>query len=311
LDPLKIFIGTSNANRVEQQVLIRSIKRHTTIPFEIYYLNGDTSVISGPSGDVEVRVPTTLKTQYVTRFTAMRFQVPAVCGYRGLSLYVDSDQLLFTDVAALVKSMPASISFGAVRVSDAWSARRFKKLVLDQVAPQDRRSEYYLASVWLMNNDRCRFDLESIGQAVASGRVTYNDLIWLGPQFREAFGLTAHAISPSWNCLDELRPDSNLLHFTDLSMQPWRHPHNPNSRVWLEQFVATVREGGLSEQELRDQHNVGRLSWATLMRGLEAMGKPSAPQAWVRVRELVRGVYWELFWQLKLAALMLKRSLQH
>jgi hypothetical protein len=311
VEPLKIFIGTSDANRAEQQVMVASIKRHTTIPYEIYLLNGDSSVITGPRGErYEVTVPPSLKSQYVTRFTAMRFQVPAVCGHRGLALYVDSDQITFADLKELVDSFDRTASFGAVRVPDAWAARRFRKIVLERVSAKERRHEYYLASVWLMNTERCRFDLESLGAAVAGNRVTYNDLIWCGPEFRREFGLTAQAISPAWNCLDDLRRGSKLLHFTDLSMQPWRHPHNPNSGLWLQAYADALRAGALTEGDIRRQHELGRLSWATLNRGLEALGKPAAPKLVIKLREAVRSVYWELFWQLKVAALQLKRAVQ-
>jgi hypothetical protein len=307
---LKIFIGTSDANRIEERVLVRSIERTCRIPYEIYLLNGDSGIVRGPDRELQVTVREQLRKFYVTRFTAMRFEVPKICDYQGYALYIDSDQLAFADFGELVRALPADASFGAVPVSQAISSPRFRRLVLNRVAPPADRSNYYLASVVLTNNARCRFDTESIGEALVQGTLPYDDLIWLGPRFRELFQLSAAAIDPAWNSLDSYEPGrTKLIHFTDLSMQPWRHPHNPTGRMWRKHFLEAVQAGAISATDLEQQRALGRLSWATLARARAALGMKPAPEPIIKLVESAQTLWYSTYWSLKVAAIDVKRGL--
>ena len=90
----KIFVGYDRSEHNAYVVCRKSILRHASIPVEIIPLRQEVlrdvglyRRISGPKQSNE--------------FTYSRFLGPALCGYRGEALFVDSDFLFLADVAEL------------------------------------------------------------------------------------------------------------------------------------------------------------------------------------------------------------------
>ncbi len=277
-DPtIRVFIGTSDANRLEQQVLISSIRRHASRPVDIYLLNGDSGLVTGPDFEREVPVPKTLNDQYVTRFTAMRFAIPDLCGRQGAAVYLDSDQIVFDDIAKLADALPEGTATAAVNVADTiCGSVHFRRNVLRRIAPKRKLRDYYLASVLVMDTARCDYGPERLAELVGGG-LPYMDLIWLGPLFREAVGLTIADLDPRWNSLDQLDADTRLVHFTAINTQPWLYSHyTPTGRLWLNALLEEIEAGSIDAATIRRQHELGRLSWSNLQRALARLeGRPA------------------------------------
>lgn len=83
---LKIFIGYDHRQPVNYTVLQQSIIEKATQPVAITPL-------------VLPTLP--LKRQGLTPFTFSRFMVPYLCGYQGMALFLDVDELVLGDVAEL------------------------------------------------------------------------------------------------------------------------------------------------------------------------------------------------------------------
>jgi hypothetical protein len=276
---MRIFVGTADVCRVEQKMMIDSVRRYASVPVEVVLLNGDTGRVEGEHLATTITVPDTLRRQFVTRFTAMRFEIPALCGYNGIAVYMDSDQLVRADVAELVHALTSGSAFAAVRADQAiCGSEAFRRDVLETISTPARRNEYFLASVLVMDTARCRFDLRQLAAAMEAG-LSYWDMIWFGPQFRARFGLTGAALDPRWNELDEVTPDAKLVHFTAINTQPWAYSHyTPTGRFWLHHFEDALERGVLDAVDLRQQYRHGKLSWSNLQRGLAILGHRSAPE---------------------------------
>lgn len=311
---VRLFVGTSSGNQVELGVLLQTVQANTQGFIKIFLLNGDSCTIEGGGMVQSVEVPSELKAQYVTRFTAMRFAIPEVCGYQGKAIYVDSDQLVLGDLGELAKFPAERDALAAVCVADARSSWRFKKLVLERLGSPEARRRFFLASVLVFDCSRCRFTLRALGSLLREGMLRYEDVIWLGPGFRRQFGLEITPLPPEWNALDVCPAGTKIVHLTDLSMQPWRYSHHPLLALWREHLVDAIRSGRVNAEMLRNQHGLGKLSWSTLQLGLSMQGGRPGPAGLrailVRLYDWWRGMTVELYWRMKLQLVMLRRAVR-
>jgi hypothetical protein len=62
------------------------------------------------------------------------------------------------------------------------------------------------------------------------------------------------AIPPEWNSLEHHEAGRTcLLHYTDMSTQPWVYAKNRNGHLWVQQLLAAVDDGFISVDEIREQ----------------------------------------------------------
>jgi len=83
---MRIFIGVDPRDAVSYNVLRWSIERRASAPVSITPL-------------VLPQLP--IKREGLTHFTYTRYLVPALCGYRGKGLFLDSDMLCLGDISEL------------------------------------------------------------------------------------------------------------------------------------------------------------------------------------------------------------------
>jgi lipopolysaccharide biosynthesis glycosyltransferase len=164
---MRIFIGVDPRDAVSYNVLQWSIIRRSSIPLAICPL---------------VLPQLGFKRQGLTQFTFTRYLCPALCGYKGKSLFLDSDMLCLGDIAEL-----ASFKFD------------------EAVAVVKNRERFEWPSMMLFNNDKC----------------TNLTKEWLEDENSKpmSFGWCEEiAELPSeWNhCVgyDEPRDDAKLVHYT-------------------------------------------------------------------------------------------------
>jgi hypothetical protein len=311
---IKVFIGTSEINRVEEAVLVNSIKEKIAWEPKIFFLNGDKCTIEGPDFFQTVNIPSDLTNQYVTKFTAMRFTIPEICKYQGKALYIDSDQVVLSDLNQILQGISDEFSFAAVSVNNAYSHPRFRRLVLDRISSHRDLKNFFLASVILFNCEKCFFDVPSISESLKKGDFSYQDFIWLGPQFRKKFGLKVANLNPEWNALDSLPEGAKIVHFTDLSMQPWKFSHHPLLKFWRKFFLKTVQDGGISRNTLLNQRKHGALSWSTLMIGLSLLEKKKVDlgfnNLFIAFYDFIFAFIIESFWKVKSMGIFLLRSIR-
>jgi hypothetical protein len=90
--PLRIFIGYDSKEPAAYHVLASSILRQTSIPIAIVPLTRQSvsRVYTRPRGPTES-----------TEFSLTRFLVPYLSGYQGISVFMDCDMLVRTDMLDL------------------------------------------------------------------------------------------------------------------------------------------------------------------------------------------------------------------
>lgn len=90
----RIFIGYDSREVVAFHVLVHSILKHATEPVSIVPLKRSlvAHLYDRPRTDTES-----------TEFSMTRFLVPYLSGYRGLSLFMDCDMLVRSDITALFR----------------------------------------------------------------------------------------------------------------------------------------------------------------------------------------------------------------
>jgi Glycosyl transferase family 8 len=258
--PIRVFIGSSPKNSIEEAVFRYSLLKHAGQDIEIYVINGLAgSVTCLSTGEVQQFPPQiAARIKGSTAFSLARWAIPQWCQYQGKAIYCDSDQLAFTDIAELWHLDLGDHFLAAVPVQAAYSNERYLKAVLKKhMQPDDER---YLASVMLMNCERFPWTLEGLIDCLDNKEFILGDLMFLSTKFRQYFKIAVQALPSEWNHLDATNEQTKILHFTDLTSQPWLYDHNPTADIWEASFLEAIEQGFLSQSEVVDAYQRGWIS---------------------------------------------------
>lgn len=261
LEPIRIFIGSSIKNVVEQKVYAYTLKNHTQHPIDFNIIDGlNGSVTSLTTGEVK-ELPSEL-THYIpgaTAFTLARWAIPEWCGYQGKAIYCDSDQLSMSDIADLWNFDLEGHIAAAVPVKQAKCYPHYVRHHLkDYLASSD---EHYFVSVMLLDCEKASiWSLESLLKLIEAKKFSLTDLMNFSAPFRKHFNLEIKTLPSEWNHLDVAYPDSKIVHFTNLSTQPWRFHHNAISELWDNLFFEAYDRGEVLRSDIVRAHELGRLT---------------------------------------------------
>lgn len=219
LGVVPIFIGYDQRQPVAFHVAAHSIQTRASRPVAVVRLQLD-------------QLP--VKRRGLTEFTYSRFLVPWLCGFQGLSLFVDADILCRADVAELF----------------ALAAQQPEADVL--VVKNPRRFEW--ASLMLFNNARCRRLTPDFVADATNGLL---DLKW---------ATSIGALPAGWNQLvgyDAPNPQAKLVHFTQ-GVPCWPETaDSEHAQEWLrmaECLASTVPFAELMGQSVHVDHVKQRLA---------------------------------------------------
>lgn len=183
-EPIRIFVGCApNHDDAESQVVLEwSIRKHASRPVEITWMM--------LSKDPESPFYGWDTAQWVTPFSGLRWAVPELCGFEGRAIYCDSDVIFLDDPAKLFDQEfpPLACVLGApnARVCvSVWDCARAERRVLSIDAM--RRDSTLHGTMYDL------FRRSDVQRGVWSGR---------------------------WNDCDELTPETQCLHYTDMHTQP-------------------------------------------------------------------------------------------
>jgi hypothetical protein len=220
--PVRVYVGSQEAQMLPVKVLEYSIRKHTELPVEILPLH---------HARVEFPMPRDVRNRPRTPFSFQRFQIPKLAGFRGRGIYLDSDMQVFKDIGGLW-GMP----FDGADLLSAWE-------------PGDggRRPQF---SVMLLNCDSLRWELPEIVRGLDQGELTYETLMY---EMRVAQNIRA-SIDPSWNSLEAYEGGRTaLLHYTDMTRQPWVSRDNPLGYLWVRDLLEAIERGFIG-RELVEAH---------------------------------------------------------
>ena len=215
--PVRVYVATTDAQMLSVKVLEWSIRKHASLTAEVHPMH-----LYG----IEIPVPQAPANRPRTPFSFQRFLIPALAGYRGRAIYLDSDMQVFRDIRALW-TMP----FGN---ADLLAAR--------EPGASGRRPQF---SVMLLNCDRLSWDIGRIVQALDSGDLTYEQLMH---EMRVAEHVAAD-IEPEWNSLERYEEGkTSLVHYTDMNTQPWVAVDNPLNFLWTRDLLEAIRAGFITRE---------------------------------------------------------------
>jgi hypothetical protein len=220
--PVRVYVGSQEAQLVPVQVLEYSIRQRTGLAVEVFPLH-----LAG----LEYPLPKDVRNQPRTPFSFQRFFIPQLAGYRGRAIYLDSDMQVFSDIKELW-----SLPFDGADLLAAWERD-----------DSGRKPQF---SVMLLNCEALRWDLTEIVAALDRGELTYETLMY---EMKVARNIRA-GIDPDWNSLERFQAgQTSLLHYTDMTRQPWVSRDNPLGFLWVRELIEAVDRGFLG-RDLVETH---------------------------------------------------------
>lgn len=194
--PIKIFVGCdpNNCDLEQMMVLDYSIKKHTSTPYEIVWMQLSKDPNSFWYSNPEKGEGWNTE-RWVTPFSGFRWGIPAYCNYEGRAIYMDGDVIVLSDI------------------NDLWThPMNHGSIVIGKGAPFIKR-----LCVALWDCSEARRVLPNIKSLKADPNAHNNlmQLIEKNPKLVTPF-------NDNYNCLDgEDLPISEIkiLHYTDIDTQ--------------------------------------------------------------------------------------------
>lgn len=251
VEPIRIFIGSSLKNSVEEAVMRYTLQKYTRAPLDITVIDGITGSCKNlKTGEVKAlpegvpdRIPE------ATAFSYARWAIPEWCNYQGRALYFDSDQLAISDVSELWNYDLAGRTLAAVKIKEVKCHHYYVKHFLEPLI--ESPETLFLTSVMVIDCEKAPWNLRQLLDLIDQKAFTPTSLMNLGEQFRQYFNCEVTLLPKEWNHLNLIQGDSKLVHFTDLTDQPWRFDHNDISDLW-ERFYLEAIDAGFVPQSTLD-----------------------------------------------------------
>jgi hypothetical protein len=229
VDPaaIRVYVGATASELLPLKVLEHTIKEHSTLPVQMSFM-----------ADLEYPLPRDEKNQPGTKFSFYRFMIPALAGYGGKALYLDSDMMVFRDMRELWEIPFDGAQVLTVRTKEGAATKNHSVLLIDCSAVD--------------------WDIRTIVRGLDEGAYDYDrlmrDLCIVPPDRARA------TIPYVWNSLDSYEPGvTALLHFTALHSQPWTETRHPLAAVWVAALHRTVQAGALSLATVKKEIDAGHV----------------------------------------------------
>lgn len=220
---LTVYIGTEDDQLIPQKVLEYSIRRNAKGPVEVRCVKQEMERVGG------------------TNFGFVRFFVPQMNGYQGKAIYLDADQLVFTDIHELADQLDDRHTIALVNEpkgtfgdKPVGQHNQTSVMVLDCAKLRDWNPETMFGHV--VPN---RAELKP-------GQIHYRDFMML-TWFDQS---KIQPIDPRWNHFNIVEPDSKLTHFSYVRHQPWKNPSHPLTEFWGKWLRDAIRAGAVGRLEL-------------------------------------------------------------
>ena len=176
-----------------------------------------------------------------SEFGFVRFMVPSLNNYHGKAIYLDADQLVFTDINEMVDELDDTYAIGLVNKPEG----TFGKKPVGQINQ---------TSVMVLNCEKLKdWDPNTMFNHVVpnrakleDGQIHYRDFMKLDWFDQDQI----KAIDPRWNHFNIVKPDSKLTHFSYVRQQPWKDPSHPLTKFWGEWLRKAIKSGAVGRIEL-------------------------------------------------------------
>lgn len=251
--PIKVFVGSDQAQVAGLKVLEYSIKKHASMTVDVQLID-----------DTGVPVPVDEANRSRTGFSFSRFKIPQLCNWTGRGIYLDADMLVFTDIARLWQT----------------DMQGHHVLYSEQTSGSARIPQF---SVMLLDCAGLDWDVNKIIAGMDAGEYDYVDLmqkLCITPPDK-----LAPLLPETWNSLENfVAGETNLIHYTDMPTQPWVSHANKNGHIWYEHCREAIDCGLISKDYLYGEVEQGHVSpqlpaWLGLPApdGFESLNKTWVP----------------------------------
>ncbi|HET9484034.1 MAG TPA: hypothetical protein VFO79_08760 [Xanthomonadales bacterium] len=225
-EPIRIFCGADRSQQLAFEVLAHSIRRHASREVGIRTID---NALAPPVADAR-HAP-------YTEFSFGRFAIPELCGHRGRALYMDSDMLVFRDIA------------------EAFDAPFDGAKILIEAGSRGQRDRGKHAAFMLLDCARLPWRVAEIVAGLGT-RYSYNELLSIDPLL--APGEIAERIPAGWNALDAYDPATTRnLHYTEIRTQPWVCATHPHGGLWVAELRAMLAAGAIGADAVRTEVALG------------------------------------------------------
>lgn len=220
---LTVYIGTENDQLIPQKVLEYSIHKTASQPVRVCPVKQEIKRVGG------------------TNFGFVRFLVPKLNGFRGRAIYLDADQLVFTDINQLGQSLDSAHSIALVNQPKGTFGQK-------PVGQHNQTSVMVLDCEMLQDwNPDTLFDNVVPNRAeLAPGQIHYREFMMLS-WFDQS---KIQPLDPRWNHFNIVEPDSKLTHFSYVRTQPWKNPRHPLTKFWGQWLREAIKSGAITRREL-------------------------------------------------------------
>ena len=226
--PVRVYIGATESEMLPVKVLEYSIRKHASMTIEANPLH---------RSEIKIPLPRDPQRRPRTPFSFQRFLIPALTEYRGRAIYLDSDMQVFKDIRSLW-TLP-------LKGADL--------LTVSEPKPSGRRPQF---SVMVMNCETLRWDIGKIVSALDDGDLSYEQLVY---EMRLAKNIRAD-IDPVWNSLERFSArETALLHFTDMTTQPWVSQENPLGYHWTGDLIEAIDAGAIAIEFVKQEIAAGHV----------------------------------------------------
>lgn len=220
--PITIFIGCSDSEVLAAKVLEFSIRKNNFLDTKIIFLNKYHNLLNNFNS-----LPGG------TKFSMQRFLIPYLMNFNGKALYLDSDMLVFSDLTKL---------FSFFNQTD--------KPIITSKLPSDSEKE---TSVMLLDCSKLKWSFDYINNHISQSRN-------LAELNKKIFARNVSRIIPkTWNSLDYHNKNTDLLHFTDMSKQPWLSVYNIYSYIWFENLFESLNSKFIKKSFLSSEIKKGHI----------------------------------------------------
>lgn len=204
----KIFIGWDSRMAEVSDVLVHSLEKHSSKPLSIAHLKLS-----------ELPLKRKFDPLASTEFTYSRFLVPFLCGYQGIALFMDNDMLCLSDINEVLDLDMRDYALRVVKHDYKPKATVKMDGKVQTVYPRKNWSSFML------------MDCAKL-QCWSQEAVETKSGAWLH-RFEPIPDDLIGDIPFTWNVLDEIRPDTKLVHYTEGG--PWfaEKADHPFGKIWF------------------------------------------------------------------------------
>ncbi len=272
--PIRVFVGASDREWLPARVLEHSIRRHATRTVQV------TAMFDTPvAAEIAAR-------SAGTSFSEFRWEVPKLAGYQGRAIYLDSDMLVFQDIANL------------------WDIPRDGVATLMPIGSNSAEPVLKAESVQLMDCSHPSWvpHVEQRPDVFGTRRG----------------GSAKNTLPAEWNHLDIYQPGRTaLLHYTNVPTQPWLSTAHPLGPLWVQALLDAIGDGTITQADVAREVTAGHVRPSLLYQMRQRFPDPIAlPSAITRQdaaflppylargdlsggRRLMRVAYARALWQLQ------------